>query len=240
MDVNSLARELRERSVIVSAMDIFNILEKLRKNGYLYIAGTSIPKRKPVEENVQAVSQVVVTPQQPIEHKVIEADEIIKAPSIPPEALDIDIAPEIQAISIGQIVEMTSVIPTHLSKIVDGVRDAQIFERYLEINEYIKAIVLASREANIVLCSVYRDINITDSIALALLATISEHSESVAQVLNLGEFKETVVNAERYFIMLSRLKYDVVLATIFEGSIALGLMIRDFLSLKREIVELMS
>ncbi len=243
-DVNTIAQKLRRKKVAMSAMDVFDILEKLRKDGYLRVVGTGLPKeeikrieaKRVTKKVVEAPPHIVEAPPAieapPVEIPGIEALEVIPTP------LEVE-SPEVQLVPIQQYVQFRPSLPEHLSRFVEGVQSAEIFERYFALNEYVKAIVLASREANIVLHSLYRDINITDTNTLAFLATITEHSDKATRVLELGEFKETIIEADLYYIMLSRLKYEIVLAAVFERDIPLGLMIRDFLSLKKEITELL-
>jgi len=244
-DVNNIARELRKKHIMVSALDIFNMLEKLRKDGYLRVIGTTPPERRIGKIEAKTVSSKIIVPQSspiPVPSQPSEITTIEAPPIETPEAplpVEIEADREIQPIIAQPIVQVELAIPEHLASIVDGIRRTEIFERYLGINEHIKAIVLASREANIILHSIYRDIDITDTNALAFLATISEHSDRVSNVLDLGEFRETIIDATLYYIMLSRLKHELVLAAIFDKSIALGLMIRDFLSLKKEVSDIL-
>jgi len=237
-DVRTIARELRRRCIPVSVIDVFNAFEKLRRNGYLRVIGTSLPEKKIREKEVKTVSQKIITPAVMVSPPKVETPPVEAPPidmsEIPPPT-EMGVPLEVQPVIPQQVAQVEVIMPMHLVKIVEAIKKLEIFERYLEFNEHIRAIVLASREANIVLHSVYRDINVTDATALAFLATISDHSDRVSKVLGLGEFRETIVEATQFYIMISRLKYDLVLATIFDKSIGLGLMIRDFLSLKGEL-----
>lgn len=253
-DVRGISQELRRIGIMASAMDIFNVLEKLRQSGYLRVVGTRRPEKKVEMKEIKKVTGKVVMhvpspipPPQAIGTKA-EAP-LVEAPSVDSSIIDIVSEKKIQGpVRFPETVEVQAipvqhlkaeiVLPPHLDRIVGKVREAQVFERYMDLNEFINAIILISREANIILHSVYKNINIPDATLLAFFVTICDHADRATSTLDLGEFKETIVEADLNFIMLSKLKYEVVLAAIFDRKIALGLMIRDFLALKREVLEL--
>jgi len=240
--VDEITKKLRERGIIFSPMDLWTLLERLRADGYVRVITTKSPK--PISAEVEAKVMSVVEEAIPPEERPVEVPALpsevesvlskIPVPEVPGESI------QAATTIVGEPTAMVQMIPPELQEKISIVRETKIVERYFAINEYLKAVAILPREGNIILLSMYRDVNVADAEVAAASTTIVYHASQVAGNTDLGDLKEIIVDSDLGYLVLARLPGELVLVALFSADVTIGLMIRDFMGLKNEITEILS
>lgn len=237
--VDEITKKLREHGTIFSPMDLWTLLEDLRKNGYVRVITTKSPA--PITTKVEAKVMSVVEEAAPPPEEVISP----VAPAIPTEVESVlskipipEIPGEITRTATETVSTLTQAIPPELQEKVKLIKEARIVERYFEINEHLKAVAILPREGHVILLSMYRDVTIADAEVAAASTTIVSHAVRVADNTDLGDLKEIIIDSDLGYLVLAKLPGELVLVALFSSEVTIGLMIRDFMGLKNEITEI--
>ena len=237
--VDEITKKLREHGTIFSPMDLWTLLEDLRKDGYVRVITTKSPA--PITTKVEAKVMSVVEEAAPPPEEVISP----VAPALPTEVESVlskipipEIPGEITRTTAEAVSTLTQAIPPELQEKVELIKEARIVERYFEINEHLKAVAILPREGHVILLSMYRDVTIADAEVAAASTTIVSHAARVADNTDLGDLKEIIIDSDLGYLVLAKLPGELVLVALFSSEVTIGLMIRDFMGLKNEISEI--
>ncbi len=242
--VEEVAKKLRTRNIPITVMDLYNILEKLRDAGYVRVITTKAPAaivevKAEVMPKIIAPPEVIPKPEElegvpPVELPVPEAP----APEIPERGVVETFEPEIVGVPI--VPEAQTLAPVEIVQKVEEIKAAGIVERYFDLNEHLQAVVLLPREGNVVLLSMYKNVSLADAAVAVASTTIVSHAWNASETIRLGELKELIVESDAGFLVMSRLPRELVLVALFSKGVPIGLMIRDFMGLRKEVVEVLA
>ncbi|MCR8453965.1 MAG: hypothetical protein NDP13_03150 [Crenarchaeota archaeon] len=238
--VDEITKKMRDKGIPISSYDMWSILERLRAEGYLRVITTKPPEAiaVAVETKVMTPTIETVTPRErpPLESAPISLE--IEGKSIEIPVPEVPITAGVHAEIAGAA--FVALVPQELQEKINIVKESRILERYFAINEYLKAAAVLSREGNVTLLSMYRDIALADVEIAAASTVIVKHALHVVSSMALEQLKEIIINSDLGYLVLSELPRETVIVAIFSAEVPVGLMIRDFMSMRNEIVEILS
>lgn len=235
--VEEAAKDLRTKRIPITVMDLYNLLEKLRDSGYVRVIAAKAPEMI-VGVKTEVMPKVIAAPPEVIKPELegVPPAEIVLPEAPVPEAVEAEVGATIVEVPI--VPEARAFAPTELMQKVEEIKAARIIERYFDLNQYLQGIVLLPREGNVVLLSMYKDVSLADAAVAVASTTIVSHAWNASETIKLGELKELIVESDNGFLVMSRLPKDLVLVALFERGVPIGLMIRDFMGLRKEIVDI--
>lgn len=242
--VEEAAKKLRTKNIPITVMDLYNVLEKLRDAGYVRVITTKAPAAI-VEVKSEVMPKIIAPPEaipKPEELEEVPPVEVI-APEIGPAEVPekVTVTPvEVEIAGVPIVPETQVPAPVEIVQKVEDIKSAGIVERYFDLNEHLQAVVLLPREGNVVLLSMYRNVSLADAAVAVASTTIVSHAWNASETIRLGELKELIVESDAGFLVLSRLPRELVLVALFNKGVPIGLMIRDFMGLRKEIVEILA
>ncbi|MEX0568761.1 MAG: hypothetical protein Q6363_006330 [Candidatus Njordarchaeota archaeon] len=236
--VEEAAKELRTKRIPITVVDLYNLLEKLRESGYVRVITTKAPEMI-VEVKTEVMPKVIAPPPELAKPELEGVPPVeISLPEAPaPEVVEAEA--ETAVVEVPIVPETRAFAPTELMQKVEDIKAAGIVERYFNLNQYLQGVVLLPREGNVVLLSMYRNVNLADAAVAVASTTIVSHAWNASETINLGDLKELIVESDNGFLVMSRLPKELVLVSLFEKGVPIGLMIRDFMGLRKEIVDIL-
>lgn len=240
LSVDEITKKLRDKGFAISSFDTWSILERLRVEGYLRVITTKPPETLAVQVETKVMApakEAIVHREQPVEEASISLE-------IGGTSIEIPV-PEIPATvgapaEVSAEVAMVALIPQEIQEKINVIKESKILERYFAMNEYLKAAAVLPREGHVTLISMYRDIALADVEIAAASTVVVKHAMHVATSMDLGEMKEVIIDSDLGYLVLAELPKELVIVAVFSSEAPVGLMIRDFMSLRNEIVEILS
>jgi len=242
--VEEAAKKLRTKNIPITVMDLYNVLEKMRDAGYVRVITTKAPTVSIAEGVKKEVMPKIIAPPEIPKPEVEGVPPVeIPLPEAPPAEISAEVESvplEAEVVGIPTVPEARAFAPTEVIQKVEEIKAAGIVERYFDLNDYLQAVVLLPREGNVVLLSMYRNVSLADAAVAVASTTIVSHAWNAADTVRLGELKELIVESDNGFLVMSRLPREIVLVSLFDKGVPIGLMIRDFMGMRREIAEILA
>ncbi len=250
MCIFEIAKDLRVAGFNVSLDDVLDLVENLRKEGFVRVIGVKNPddfEKAEVVALIPSIEEEVALTPETVEEKIgveslredieeIFKEEAKKELAQPPTPTPLEERPvePFQEVQEG-------VSPIEIVKIGEMVSEKIKFdlESLLTLNEYIQNVLIATRDGLPVLQVTRKGISALDEAKIAAaVSVIMAMSSKTAGDMGKKDLDNVIVKTDKSLFVLGYINSSYILTFLLESKAPMGLVMADFNGLRRRIAKL--
>ena len=245
--IYEITRELRVAGFGIALDDVLDIVESLRKNGYIRAVGLKNPDEFERAEIVALIPSI--EEEQPVEEEKIEE---VLGPAVAELKSDIEeIFKEEPAPEAPSVVEEKPVAPfQELDKGIEPVEIVRIgemvsekikfdLESLLTLNEYIQNILISTKDGLPILQVTRKEMGKIDEARIAAaVSVVMAMSSRTTEDMGKRGLDNVIIKTNQSLFILGYIDAAYILTFLLDSKAPMGLVMADFNSLRRKIARL--